>query len=169
MFQWQVKFVRRDWGLMFWTAFTQAAIAWFMAAGGMVYAPIPMFTAAVMAGFLFKSRPGHAALAGFLAGLAGGALAEWAFHAVRVQKQFMNWSQLSGSEQFWLSMAEMLLYAAFLSFFAAFVSWGTHREKKTEEKKEQQQSPEMGFNPMESLPEEIPNVELPLFKDESEN
>ncbi len=165
MFQGQIQFMRRDWALMFWAAFSQAFMAWFMAAGGMVYAPIPMFTAAVVAGFLFKSRPQQAAVAGFLAGLAGGALAEWAFHVVRIQKEFMNWSQLSGSEQFWLSIAEMLLYAAFLSFFAAFVSWGTHREKRIEKK---ETDPERGFNPSESLPDEIPKVELPLFKDESE-
>ncbi len=167
MFQWQIQFGRRDWALIFWTAFSQAAMAWIMAAGGMVYAPIPMFTAAIVAGILFKSWPGKAALAGFLAGLAGGAWAEWAFHVVRIQKQFMNWSQLSGSEQFWLSMTEMLLYAAFLSFFAAFVSWGTHKEDRSGMKKGTE--PEIDFNSREDFPDEVPKVELPIFKDESEN
>jgi len=126
---------------------------------GMVYPPVPMFAAAALAGYFFRGRPQPAALAGAIAGLAGGLIAERAYHLVRVNKAMMNWTELSGWEQVGLSAAEMLLYTSLLSFFAAFISWGMHKEQPAEDVKPV--TADFG------KPKEL-KVELPLFKPEPE-
>ncbi|MEW6516182.1 MAG: hypothetical protein AB1439_04670 [candidate division FCPU426 bacterium] len=124
----RVHFKSSDWSATFWIASVQAATAWVMTFLDVVYAPIPMFAAALAAGFFFRGRPREASLAGALAGLTGGGLAEWAFHAVRVQNRLLNWGQMPGNEQMGLAIAEMFLYASLLSFFAAFFGWSTGKE-----------------------------------------
>jgi hypothetical protein len=124
----RVQFKSSDWGAVFWIAAVQAATAWIMTFLDVVYAPIPMFTAALAAGFFFRGRPREASLAGALAGLTGGGMAEWAFHVVRIQNRLLEWGQLASNEQLGLAIAEMFLYASLLSFFAAFFGWSTTKE-----------------------------------------
>jgi hypothetical protein len=156
----QLKLTGRDWMAVLLVAVCQAAVAWLMALLGLVYAPVPMFAAAILAGIIFKGRPQTASLAGALAGLGGGILAERAYHYVRMAKVIMNWSELSSPEQFGLSLAEMLLYTSLLSFFAAFISWGTHREAKMELEKPVSKRTPYGSQDLK--------VDLPLFKAEDE-
>ncbi|MBN1596459.1 hypothetical protein JW933_11085 [candidate division FCPU426 bacterium] len=157
----------KDWIAVLWIGITQAAAAWLMSLLDVVYAPIPMFAAAVVGGFLFKGHPKQASLGGAMAGLLGGGLAEWAFHTVRIQNRLLNWSQMAANEQFGLAVAEMIFYAALLSFFTAFFSWGTHKEEPSVQ-------PEAAFSvrptePMYSPAEsDEPAVNIPLIKEDAD-
>ncbi|MCK5241013.1 hypothetical protein KAR34_01055 [bacterium] len=164
----EARLTGKDWKAVAWIGLTQVNVAWVMALLDVVYAPIPMFVAAVVAGFLFKGRPKHASLGAAMAGVLGGWLAEWAFHTVRIQNRVMNWAQLDSSEQLGLAAAEMLLYAALLSFFAAFFSWGTSKDTSAEDKGESPasvQPTEPMYSPLEA---EQPEVDIPLFKEDPE-
>lgn len=57
-------------------AATQALVAWLMSMLTIVYAPIPMLSAAVIGGLVFKGSPKQASLTGALAGLTGGVFTE---------------------------------------------------------------------------------------------
>lgn len=163
--KYHVEFKSSDWGGMVWIAFTQISIAWIMAFADLVYAPIPMFAAAVVAGFLFRGRPREASLAGALAGLLGGGLVEWAFFVVRIQNRVLNWAQLNSNEQLGLAIAEMFLYASLLSFFAAFFSWGTSKEAaKSVETTEPDDSKTPSYAKMME-DQNTPKVDLPIFKE----
>ncbi len=93
-----------------------------MAIWNLVYAPAPMLMAALAGALLLKHQERQATLAGAVAGLAGGSLAEMAYHLVRMKK-VVFWIQLTGGEQLSLAAAETVLYAALLSFFMGFFSW----------------------------------------------
>ncbi len=103
------------------TSLTQAALAWIMAIWSLVYAPAPMLAAAVVGALLLKNEERYASLLGAMAGLVGGALAEIAYHGVRMKK-VVSWIQLTPWEQVLLAAAETVLYAALLSFFMGFFS-----------------------------------------------
>ena len=151
----RVQFKGSDWGAIFWIALVQAATAWVMTFLDVVYAPIPMFAAAVAAGFFFRGRPREGSLAGALAGLTGGGLAEWAFHVVRIQNRLLEWGQLSGNEQLGLSIAEMFWYASLLSFFAAFFSWSAAKESAKKDS-----GPAGGTRSREMRAQEVPDLPL---------
>jgi len=165
----KVQLTEKDWVAIMWIGLTQISAAWIMALWDLVYAPIPMFAAAVVAGFLFKGRPKEASLAGALAGLLSGGFAEWAFHVVRIQNRILTWAQLKGNEQLGLAIAEMLLYASLLSFFAAFFSWGASKEETDsvleKENIEDDQPKEPLYSPVEK---DQLKVDMPLFKEETE-
>ncbi|MCD4812178.1 hypothetical protein K8S19_00575 [bacterium] len=158
----------KDWGAFFWIVMTQALTAWIMAFIDLVYAPIPMFAAAIVAGLYFRGRPRAASLAGAMAGLVGGIAAEWAFHVVRVQNRIMNWAQMESAEQLGLAIAELFLYASLLSFFAAFFSWGTAKEPPVLSSVDELTT-DNRIEPLYSPAEkEIPQVDIPIFKPEDE-
>lgn len=104
-------------------------MAWLMAVINMLYPPIPMFIAALAAGMLFRGRAAEAARAGALAGLAAGLPAEWIYFSQRSKLLADAWAGVSFWEAVGLGLAEGLLYAALLAFFAAFISWSTESSK----------------------------------------
>lgn len=157
----RVHFKTSDWGAVFWIAAVQASVAWVMTFLDVVYAPIPMFTAAVIAGLFFRGRPREASLGGALAGLTGGGLAEWAFHVVRVQNRLLEWGQMPGNEQLGLAIAEMFLYASLLSFFAAFFGWSISKESTPRD----DGGPSGGSKSREARPQNREMQDLPLMSE----
>ncbi len=113
---------------------TQAVLAWTMAAIGWVYPPVPMFLAAVLAGVLYHGRPAAAARGGLWSTAALGWLAELAYVSVRTLQGTAIWETSTPWEGFWLAVAEVLLYAALLSFFRAFIAWGTSSQVRAPER-----------------------------------
>jgi hypothetical protein len=119
----------RDIGMFFLVGLCQVSAAWVMAAWQAVYPPIPMFLAAVLAGALYRGRPRAAAWYGIIAGVGLGWLAEVAYVFTRFRLPDSGWQAMQPGEGLALGAAEMVLYAALLGFFAAFISWGGARYK----------------------------------------
>lgn len=135
------------------------AVALLMTAAGLLYPPIPMFLAAITAGIFFRGRPPEAARAGALAGLAGGVPAEAFYFNLRAHLAGSAWSGIGFWEKAGLGLAELLLYAALLSFFAAFVSWSAETPKAPPEIKASESPDENdwqpGAGPTRTLPQEF--------------
>lgn len=114
-----------DSGIVLLVAAIQIGLAWSMRWFNIVYAPLPMFLAAVAGGLLIKGIPKRASVVGALAGLVGGTFSEIAYHLERME-HYLSWIQLTPVERLWLGIAEIILYASLQSFFMAFFSWSTH-------------------------------------------
>ncbi len=117
------------WTLLIAVAF--AGSAWIMASWQWVYPPIPMFIAAVMGGWLFRGRPQSAARASLWVGFLWSWIAEWAYFSVRLNDSNGIWAKTEVLERFGLGIAEITLYTALLSFFTAFIAWGSDQAKAT--------------------------------------
>ncbi len=102
-----------------------AGSAWLMAMGGWVYPPVPMFLAALLGGWFFRGRPQSAARASLWVGFMWGWVAEWAYFYVRLNETTGTWLNVDVLERFGLGFAEITLYTALLSFFSAFIAWGS--------------------------------------------
>jgi hypothetical protein len=103
--------------------------AWLLAGGQWVYPPIPMFTSALVGGWLFRGRPQTAVRASLWTGLVWSWLAEWAYFYVRLSDPAGTWAKTGFWECLGLGAAEVTLYTALLSFFAAFIAWGSEKSK----------------------------------------
>lgn len=155
---------------------TQVAFAWTMAAVGWVYPPVPMFLAAVVAGVLYQGRPAAAARVGLWSTAALGWLAEPAYISVRTLQGTAIWETNTPWEGFWLAVAEVLLYAALLSFFSAFIAWGTSSQVRTSERPDPFPSrsasrpdsrDDIPFDPHDE--DTTPSPSLPMFRSEPQD
>jgi hypothetical protein len=108
-------------------------------------------------------------VAGAISGLLGGWLAEWAFHTVRIQNRLFNWAQLDSNEQLGLAVAEMLLYASLLSFFAAFFSWGASKDNGAPVSKTAAEDVRNQVPLYSPVKDDQPKIDIPLFKKEPES
>ena len=102
---------------------TQAGTALLLGFFNLVYPPLAMFAAAVVAGLSFRGRPGTAARIGVAVGLLGGFFAEWVFFVVRLRTRPGLWRDWTMLERLGITAGEWIMYAALLAFFAAFFAW----------------------------------------------
>lgn len=114
----------RDGLEVFWISAFMAFTAWLLLWMDMVYAPLPMFAASLVTGWVFRGRTSTAALAGGLVGFLGGIPSELAYSAARFSQVPQIWGNEGNSGFYWVGLGELLFYAAFLSFFSAFFCWG---------------------------------------------
>lgn len=155
---------------------TQAVLAWTMAAIGWVYPPVPMFLAALLAGVLYHGRPSAAARGGLWSTAALGWLAELAYVSVRTLQGTAIWETSTPWEGFWLAVAEVMLYAALLSFFSAFIAWGTSSQVRAPERpapaparssSRSASRDEVPFDPHDE--DTAPSPSLPMFRPEPQD
>jgi len=137
-------------------ALTYAVTAWLMALAQWAYPPVPMFVAALAGGWLFRGRPHTAARASLWTGFAWGWIAEWAYIAVRLNDPAGEWAQAGIWERLGLGGAEIMLYTALLSFFAAFIAWGAEKPQSAQtalpvdsSEPQARRQPEIPFQPEE--------------------
>lgn len=121
----------RDGLEVLWISVFMAFTAWLLLWMNLVYAPLPMFAASLVTGWVFRGRTSTAALAGGLVGFFGGIPSELAYSAARFSQVPQIWGNEGNSGFYWVGLGELLFYAAFLSFFSAFFCWGIQGKQGT--------------------------------------